>query len=490
MRTRRMRARPPMPKPSRQPSWLERWYIVRIGLGFYTNFSLSLEVDHPVSKQDLFHALMKLVRRQPWLTLQFYEDIPGYAGNAPGWRLSVVDRIDFATAVEFIDVDEFDDRTFETLNETSIGMNRPDHPLWRVRVYTTKAGRTIIAGLFCHSIFDGGTGLQFVRDVVSELAGESNCTCELESIYNYDKDGTFADGAIPPATDDRTNLYDPTRWELWSFQASQWAHAHLPVWLVHFWSWLSSWVVSVVAPGPLRPNLSTHPVFHNPHHTWSSKTDTRVLNFNFSPDQTRDMLQFCKNQGVTLTPFLNVAVLKALQGTLFASQPGATMSSYIAYQGRRYFPEVTQGVMVCGHLVNVGTITDPLATLRALNRHQWSAVESRVAFRELGLVRYREYSEVMESTLRGTKKSLTISNLGRVPTEHNRYRVLDAKFVSCTGASYNTILNIVSTPVGGLNTTFCYYPGFDDETVNGEPVVAAFSREYTEFCTQWMHTVD
>ncbi|CAN3373387.1 hypothetical protein DIRU0_C23332 [Diutina rugosa] len=479
---------PPATPPSRQPQWLERYYIYRVQLGFYTNFSVTYEVDREIGKQDLFHGLLHLVKQQPWYTLQFFNDNPQNPHNGD-WRVSVVDKITFSDNVIFHEVDEFTDAVLQQLNDIVIGMNK-HQPLWRIHVFTDKTRRTWISGVFCHSVFDGGSGAVFMDELLEQLAGESNCSCNLDLVYHYGKDGTFADGEIPPPRECLTNLYDPTTTEWIEFYVAEWCRQYLPAsirhWLHWLWHTLTQWL-----KGSPSPYAANSPVYYNPNHKWEPKTATKVRNINFSPAQTEDMLTWCRNQGVTLTPFLTVGICQAMQSSLFHSQLGCSMSAYIALQGRRYYPDMEiKGGFVCGQDIGLAPITDAYGAIGYVNQEMWQGIDSRKPFRLTGLVREVDLDQLFETRWKAPKKSVTVSNLGRVKEQHNHYRVLDAFFVSCTGATYNTCANVMSTSRGGLNVTFCYYPEFDNETVNERPALDVFADNLTEFCTKWLHTVD
>lgn len=479
---------PPATPPLRLVLWLERYYISRVTLGFYTNFLITYEVDRDIGKQDLFHGLMHLVKQTPWYTLQFFETSPGF-DSGHNWRLLVVDRIIFSDTVTFHDIEEFDDSVLQQLNDVEIGLNK-HQPLWRIHVFRDKLGRTWILGCFCHLVFDGGLGATFMDELLDELAGESNCLCNLDLVYHYAKDGTFADGEIPPPRESLTDLFDPTTWEWFKFWLDQTCRQYLSDTIRQWLEWLATILIRLVKGGP-SPYAASTPVFHDPKHTWQAKTATNVRNYKFSPQQTDDMLSWCRRQGVTLTPLLTVGVCYALQSSLFASQLGCGLLTYIALQGRRYYPEMEiRGGFVCGQEIPLAPISDAYGVVGYVNDEMWKGIKSRQPFRLTGLIRQGDYGELFAGRLKSPKKLVTVSNLGRVRELHNNYRVLDAFFVLCTGATYNTILNLMSTPRGGLNATFCYYPEFDDVDVNGTPALEVFGDKFNEFCTQWIHTID
>ena len=448
------------PKHTRKPGWLEKYYIIRNTHGFYTNFNITVRLNRHFGHSHLGSAIRELLKSNLWYCLNFFRD-PKYGigyFNGNDYHVSYVDKIMLEDVVSYRSVDAFDPSFLSEINDIVLPMNSLLLPLWRLIVFEQPDGAQYLCGVFDHSMFDGGSGLMFLEQLVHHLSVSRDI--EPKTLFQYDTSLP----PVPVARQSVTNLYTPSISQVLSWYFHKFAPSLLLKWASKLVSW---WNKNKEKP-------LVYPVYSNPTHNWEENNlKTSITNINFTPLQISRILRYCRHHNITITPFFNVTMLQCLDKTLFKSDSTKySTTSYIAFQGRRYFPKLAQdlltGVWVSALGITLPPITNPLETTKYVYGEMQKNLASRKTFKTWGMNRFFNYRQFFLGNPDSPKISLTVSNLGRVNASDDRFAIVDAYFGSCVGTNYNVILNIISTAEGGLNATIGYFPGFDDIYIDGK----------------------
>lgn len=448
-------------KHTRKPGWLERYYIIRNTYSYYTNFNITVKLDKPITPALLSNALRGLIDKNPWYVINFFkddEDTYKYM-NGFNYHLRYIHEIKFEDVVEFHNIDVFDGSTMSKMNDYKLPMNSGTHGLWHIHVYTDRKGDQYILTMFDHSMYDGGSGVVFQQELVEELGNAKDV--KIDVLYKYDVNLPPIQGAAQSFTD----IYQPT----FQHKITYFITKYFPQCLINMYNRL-------FMPKP-KANLGINPLFSNPNHDWKKNNmKTNLVNINFTASETQEILKYCRSQGITMTPYLNVLMLQCLQETvLYNPEVQYSTESFIAFQGRRYanLPrDCLKGVWVSAQILVLPPITNALQTMKYVYQEMQNNLKSRYSFGQFGLIRYFDNLKYLEtSAIVPAKKTLTVSNLGKLQDTNGDYNIVDAYFGLSVGSNYNIVLNMISTSKGGMNVTVGYYPEFDNVIINDKKAI-------------------
>lgn len=479
-----------LPNHRRKPAFTESYFICRNVEGFYTNFNVVGQYNKRFSKAALSHTLKSMIAANPWLTYNFFPTTDTPTKNYhDDFELRCVDTITFDKVVEYRAIETFDELTFETINGFKNEIGRPDAPLWQLCVFET-AESQYVCGYFCHSLADGGTALQFQRDLVKGLATFENEEDTIELLFDYEK----ARNDLPdilPARELLTDLYIPGIFA----KVRMWMEMRIP----RFIQWITRAYLSLKAlfcSSSKEPSLfSLEPV------TKDLSCKFKVMNF--SPRELSSIKEYCRNNSITVTPFLSIIALDCLEKIIFPNYPRAdgstdySTSHYMAISGRRYFPQFSNpflyGVYVCGAPIGMSPLKatsndELLLGMKKFHKLIQDEVETRRSFKLLWMWKVADISKTLHSKVGKLERyTTTISNLGQVKDDPaSTWKLVNAWFSLNTSIGYHFILDMVSTETGGLNLVVPYLNIYDELTieVNGKevPAMEHFKAQFKSTC--------
>ncbi|KAK6455196.1 alcohol acetyltransferase [Scheffersomyces xylosifermentans] len=464
----------------------ERYYLCRGNEGYYTNFNITVTYPHRISVELLSNALKELITKNSWLSHNFFklDNQDDTVANGHNYEVRYVDKIKFEDVVTFKNVDVFDGNVLSEINNITCPMN-VELPLWRIVVLETSNGKQFFCGVFDHSIFDGMSGAQFMKDLTKEL----NTATEVydEYLFDYERDQLFLPKLILPAVDTLTDLFKLSFIDIVKYYANK----YLPNVILNFFTKLRN----LVSPDPMKPNLGVNPVFKCGLITKDLRTNYRVLNF--SNEQIEKVTQFCRSQDLTITPYFDIIAVKCLEETVYkAVDPSTEFSTInlVAVNGRRYydhFENFLYGVMVCGDPILTPPLTsDLLSYMKYFHRTMMERIRTKSSFKLVGLYRFYNLWDFFKQKLNKAdgRFTITISNLGKFVQPKGRFEVEEIYFGSNTAITYHFILNMSTSEKGGLNVVFGYLPEYDNLYVNDKKVLDIFFEKFynmiLEFPTQ------
>lgn len=478
-----------LPNHRRKPGFVESYFICRNIEGFYTNFNVIGQYNKKFSRPALANALKALVDKIPWLTYNFFPTKETPEDYHTDFELRPVDSIPFENVVEYRAITHFDETTLETINGFKNRIGCSDTPLWQLCVFET-ADTQYVCGYFCHSLADGGTALQFQRDLVQELSRTENETNMVDCLFSYEK-ACYSLPDILPARELMSDLFIPGVFG----KVRLWMEMRCPsvaAWFRRCFSWFGRMFGAQKA----APMFSTVPV--------KKDLTCKFKMMNFPPREVEAITAYCRKNSITLTPFFTAVAVDCLEKIIFPHFPREDGSStfstshYIAISGRRYFPKSTRpflyGVFVCGAPLNFPPLNassneDLLDGMKTFHRLIQDEVDSRRSFKLMWMWSPADISKVLHSKIGQLQRyTTTVSNLGMVKDDPTcSWKLVNAWFSLNTSIGYHFILDMVSTEAGGLNLVLPYLPLYDVvEEVDGEQVLAMdrFKREFRKKCQE------
>ncbi|CAK9438094.1 uncharacterized protein LODBEIA_P24140 [Lodderomyces beijingensis] len=455
----------------RRPDFNERYYIARSTEGFYSNFNIVAKYNKHVPRTLLSLALRNLVRQNSWFTHNFYKDAgsDSAASNGHNWTLQIVDQIHFHDVVTYRQIDQFNGSTLEEINKLGFGMNVPNVPLWRIIVFEEKiSGEQLICAYFDHSQFDGLSGVQFQKDLARELALASQTAAkdQFEAvIFNYERDLKYLPKVVIPASESVTDLYTPPLTTVINHHLG----AYLPFYKrVYDWVYTPSTAKEFVNPNPVRKDLST-----------------KYKIFKFDASLMAQVTQFCRAHKLTVSSYLDVIVIKALQDSVFKAVYGTdefTSNSYVAINGRRYYSQEIQnfryGTMVCGDSIYLAPVRDSLQAMKKFSKQLCDHIGTQNSFKITGMLQYQNAWQFLYNKLGkvGARAALTLSNLGKVKDSNDIFQFKEMYFGANAGVMYNFVTNVTSLPSNEMTVVFGYLPEFEAYTIDGANAVDKFAE--------------
>lgn len=479
-----------LPQHRRKPAFTESYFLCVNVEKFYTNFNVVGQFNKRFSKSALSHALMSMIANNSWLTYNFFPISNKLPKNYhDDYELRPVDTIHFDKVVEYRKIAEFNELTLETIDGFKNQIGCTYAPLWQLCVFETEESQ-YVCGYFCHTLADGGTALQFQRDLAKGLASSENETEVVDVLFDYEK--AFHDlPDILPARELLTDLYIPSIFGRVRF----WMEMNAPIlvnWLYRGISYLKS---------IFGLNENKLPLFTSCPVTKDLASKFKLLNF--PPDEVKAITDYCRRNKITLTPFLSIIALDCLEKIIFPHFPqsnGSTQystSHYMAISGRRYYPQFTNpflyGVYVCGAPVNFKAINaasneDLLIAMKKFHQSIQEEIETRRSFKLLWMWNVADISRTLNRKLGKLRRyTTTISNLGMVKDDPDcSWKLVNAWFSLNISIGYHFILDMVSTETGGLNLVIPYMAFYDELKAEVDnkviPAMELFKTQFRKTC--------
>lgn len=465
-----MPVRRPLAHHTRRPGTLERWYICRSVGQFYRNFNVTGRFNHYVSPEMLSNALRALILKYPCFASSVFRDADldaaeDVARNGFNFQLGPLPYIIFEDAVEYRKWNGlFDGAFFLELDDVSLPLNA-DTPTWKVVVFELEKSQYFLF-LNNHVFFDGYSAAHFFEDLTRELAYVDPSTAFRNVLFDYNADKTV----LPPLNPKSETLVDVYRllvayflnmvfWEL--------CPRSLATFLISFFN-------------PWMPNLYRNPYFEFKEVSIHRKPSFRALLF--LPQEVDTVIGFCRRNETTMTAFFTAVALSALQSEMFpyTSDKEHTTTTVVVLQGRRYYPQLLDklryGLFVSGPELFFRPISrryaDIVAATRDISREIKAAVQSRLAFRLIAMIRYINIWRVLKSTLKKSigLKNCEISNLGSCNYSFGDWSVDDLWFSQSATKAVHYGFSIISTTKLGMNVTVGYPAEFDEFGEEEDPV--------------------
>lgn len=468
----------------RPPSVLERYYLCRGLEKYYSNFNITVQYRSKVTPLTLSSALRAMVSENTWLTHNFYklDEQDNALVNGLNHEIRIVEKILFEDVVRFESIDVFDGTTIGYLNSFLIPMNVENLPLWKIIVLDDREGHQYVSGLFDHSIFDGMSGVQFMKDLAVQLEKAEDQYEEV--IFDYVRESQVLPAVITPPIEAVRDLYLLSYLDIAKYYLSK----YLPT----FWNFFERFK-KLFEKNLFKPDFGVNPIFRAG--IVKKDTDTKFRIVNFTNQQVDEVSQFCRVNDMTVTPYFNVIAAKCLQETVFKSvDPGTEFSTLnlIAVNGRRYYPQYKDflyGVMVCGDPVVLPPISsDLISYMKYFHKCMMENIKSRVSFKLVGLYRFYNFWDFFSLKLnkREGRFSLTISNLGKIVPTNGKFDIENMYFGLNTGVVYHFILNMSTTEKGGLQIVFGSLPEYEELYENEKKVMDIFVDKFQEMVLNYI----
>lgn len=471
---------------SRKPGFNEAFFIAKTEENFYSSFNICVTLSKQPTKAQLSQALRRLITHNRWLAYNFFRKRESSSRDYRNdYSLLYVRQIRFDTVVPhcttLFDVDgEFNSPQYrndkihieDSLNEQFlklcgiyIPMNLATSPLWRIFI----KDKFLIA-CFNHSIFDGSSGLQFCRDLVSELNMDELSKDVLDVLFDYEVEKDILPPIIAPI-EKTFDLYVPSLWERGRML------------LLHFFPSLVTNHTEPIEP----PIFESVPV--------KKSMDSYFKVIHFPPKVVDKLVCLSRENGFTLTALFNVIGLRCIEKTIYPHYGKSFSSShFLAINGRRYYSREPQdpypyGMMVCGAPMNFPPLSDDLISdcQEFFNLIQYQ-IESKEGFKKYWAFNYIDFSKVQNDAI-GSKKRYTtmVSNIGKVDSpQDEEFKIIDAYFGLTTSTGYHFIFNMV-TAESGLNLVIPYLPEYAElKTDDGKLEMDEFAKLFAKTCEQFL----
>ncbi|KAI3406721.2 hypothetical protein KGF56_000567 [Candida oxycetoniae] len=470
----------------RAPGFNERFYICRGTEGFYNNFNITVKYDKHVTAAALSIALKSLIRKNSWFTHNFFkkDGTDSAIHNGHNWTLQIVNQIRFDDVVSFEKIAHFNEKVLVKLNEQRVEMNI-DKPLWRIIVFEEEENNNeqLICIYVDHSQFDGLSAVQFQKDLSRELAlidddddddeKEENETKVKEILFDYSRDLQYLPNKVMPPAEYATDLYIPPLTTVVNYHLGRY---------VPFYENIYNWLY--------EPKRGEYPLFVNKspiRKDMASKYNILKIN----PDTTVRITEFCRLHGVSVTAYLDIMVIKALQNSVFKAMHGTSQlstTSYVAINGRRYYARDIQdfrfGSMVCGAEVYLPPIENDILFMQEFTKQLTTSIKSKNAFKAIGMLQYKNAWKLLNDKIGkigGGRQTFTISNLGKMTDSNNIYKFKEMYFGASVGVMYNLVVNITTLPNNELTIVFGYLPEFESLYLDNKNAIEVFTSLFKQY---------
>lgn len=465
---------------NRSPTFFERYYLLRGEYDYYTNFNVSARYSRSVLRVNLSNALRSLVKKYPCFAVSFFrvndKDIEEDGKN---FVMKPLQLIKFDDVVSFHKISKFDETTLEYLDQFVVKVDKENSPLWRVIVLEEEdTGKQYVTFYCDHAIFDGTSGGLFHDKLLFALNEVEQNQSELQFVENlHTLDDSFE---IPQVNEAGLALYSSSV----LFALYEIANKlFVPGWIKNFISSIyQSWY-----PNKYYVDVSKNPMYRYKPTRKSTPTKFKLLSF--TPVEVRGMLSRCKQNGLTLTPYVIVIALQCLQETIMkrTSQEIAKSSktapiehsseSVIAINNRRFIPEAHSdefGLMVSPVEVTLppfkqfNKLDDLFPVMEHLGNALKSGIESNYGSKLVGLLKYIKVGDFLKNKLDqlSSRQTLDVSNLGNKSYIYGSWEAEEFVFSQSQGVGTHFGISLISTLKLGLNIAFGYleeYAEFPDE---------------------------
>lgn len=450
------------PKHIRDPGFLERQYICRNTNRYWTNFNIVAKYNHKLDAQLLSRVLRKLCLSDLWLVLNFFRKYGDQADdhnlNGTNFEVRPVKQFKFEDVVSFEHIPTFDGEFLEKVNELVCPMNI-ELPLWRLIVVSTDADEQYICVYFDHSLFDGTSGVHFQKFLIEELnkiQEDNNAEVVSEEyIFNYVKDIDIMDAVVPSAKENISNLFHTS------------IFYRLNEFLKQLWKRIRSYL-------PFQPKSST-PIFS--HNVVTKDISAKYRTVTIPSSDVGQVLKFCKINGFTMTPLINVIALKALEGSLFKGlglQQNLFPStvSCLPINGRKFVSNPSELGVYVGF--DFFQFPSPISNLVTFSKDLYAmlnrTLKSKSCFSLVGMYKHVNIWDTYKSKLgkKDGRATIVISNLGRMEqtaTSDNEkeefWQMEDIWFSLCMGLVVHSMIYCITCGNGNLNLVFGVLPEYE-----------------------------
>ncbi|KAI5953515.1 hypothetical protein KGF54_002887 [Candida jiufengensis] len=458
---------------TRNPEFLEKYYICRGSEKFYSNFNISVKYDQPITKNQLSAALRSLILKNSWFIHNFFkvDEKDSKVENYNNWKLKYLEQIKFRDVVTTQNIQKFNESTLEYLNGLTLNHNTKE-TLWKIILFKEDSGDQWLTVYVDHSMFDGLSLVQFHKDLAKEISLVGNPKEVVETLFDLEKDLEHLPSKPMVASEVATDLYYPTYTKVWNHYLSKYVPGYATV---------SNW---------LYPANTNPPLFHSPSPVKKDLT-TKYKLLKFSPEQMSKMIKFCKTERVTFTAYMDVMFIKALQNSIFKDyDPTQQFSthSFIAINGRRYYGEDIRnfkfGTMVTGIHIKTPPVINEIDAMKHLNVELNKEIKSRSYFKDIGMMKYVNLFNYFQSKIGAINTSSTfgISNLGKVATNKDvPIQFKDIVFSANAGVMYGLVLNTITLPNGEMNMVISYIPNYGSLESNNEKGIKRLFNLFEEY---------
>ncbi|CAH2353226.1 hypothetical protein CLIB1423_10S00122 [[Candida] railenensis] len=465
---------------NRSPTFAERYYILRGEHGYYTNFNVSARYNRPISRINLSNALHNLIKKYPCFAVSFFrvndKDLEQDGNN---FLMKPLQSVKFDDVATFRKISKFDETTLEYLDQFVIKQDIENSPLWRVIVLEVEdTGKQYVTFYCDHTIFDGNCGGIFHDKLLLALHEVESYQSELQFVEKlHTLDDSFE---VPQVNEAGFALYNSSvSFALYEIIS----RLFVPTWAKNYFSSIyQKWY-----PDKFYIDGSVNPMYRYKPTRKSTPTKFKLLNF--TPAEVRGMLSRCKQNGLTLTPYVIVVALQCLQETIMkrTSQEIATSSNSVPIEhssetvidinNRRFLPEAHSdefGLIVSPMEISLppfkkfSKLDDLIPTMEYVGNVMKNKIEANYGSKIIGLLKYIKVGDYLEDKLDqlSARSTLDVSNLGNKSYNHGSWEAEELIFSQSQGVETHFGISLVSTSKSGLNIVFGYleeYTEFQDE---------------------------
>ncbi|GMM35691.1 alcohol O-acetyltransferase [Saccharomycopsis crataegensis] len=448
----------------REPGFFERYYICRsTGDHYNKGFNMSVCLNKRVDDVLLSNALRSMLLKYPTLCMNLFRLKPSSGpknllhddrkANGTNYEARLVSKIQFTDVVCHQQLERIDDDYFKTLSDRKILIDT-DKPTWYILVNeVAESSNQYLTFATNHMFLDGNSGVNFLDDLVRELAtakSQSNLKF-VNVLFDSEVEGPKI---LPESSDKVTDLFSFSTWFAIKTIVKE---LFLPTVIKKLFS-------SFFTRGD--PNLFKNPIFN--HHPVSLSNESNFHLLTLSPEETSASLKFCKSEGVTLTPFIAGCAFKALDETLVPVlniKPSYEFAIPIC--GRRYYPEIKEktryGLYMSQSKILVSRNNSVLSATKFISHELVAALKSRESFSLAGLLRLINIWDHIQNSYdkKEVRSSAELSNVGLIKINHGEWRVEDCIFSQGVSSTHFSI-STCSTPYGGLNIMIANHYSLDE----------------------------
>lgn len=426
-----------------------------------------VRLNRPVSDVLLSNALRAVLLKYPVHCMTFFRKEPletlallreeDRKLNGKNYEARLVSEILYKDVVSHQQLTSVDASYLTRLSKHKLPID-VDEPTWHITVNNVGTDNTQYLTFASNHVFiDGNSGVHFLDDLVRELASAERHG-DLQMVETLYRSADDAPETLPPPAEKVVDLFN---YSWWFAVKTVVKVLLLPKSLVKF-------VSSYLVPG--SPNLYKHPIFN--YHPISHDNESNFRRVSLTPPETAAALAFCKQNGVTLTPFIAACAMKALDETISAKlhlEPSYDFGLIIC--GRRYYPEKKDQTRYGLFMSNAKPVLSRNISLiqatKTLSAKLAAAVKNRRSFSLIALLQIINIWDMFQKQYdhKDTRTTVEVSNVGLVKIQHGDWSVEDMIFSQGAGGTHFT-LSTCSTAAGGLNVTVAYHESLD-EVENG-----------------------
>lgn len=460
---------------SRDPTPIERRYIARNYLHCYLNFNVTAKYNKPVSKAQLSQALRTIMLANDNLLLGAFrknqndtiEDDRNAVGN--NFTIRPVKSVKFDDVVSYEKNNSSNDENtlitdyLSDLSERYIDLNI-ETPPWRLNVLEAN-NITYFTFYFDHTFYDGLVGGNFHRDLIDQFAKMESPEF-ADVLYDQEKDGV-AD--VNKTFGNQLDVYSVP----WYYPLVNKINALAIVKAVRKLFATVSYKLSTI--GLLQkifglrfredPNIANLPLFKFKPSTIDYPTKFGILSL--PPPELASLLSFCKKNGLSFTPLLEVMVVKTID-EIVRPQLTDSVTKYvhlIATGGRRYYPEMKYVTITSAHADLFGPVStyswlQLLDFTKSRSEYVRSIMEGKIPFRNQGHQMTNENYWDSFRAFVGPSEHATgaVSSIGNNKYDSGEWRIENMWFSQGNGPGFHFVTNVTSSYAGA---TICV--GFKPE---------------------------